>query len=205
MVMRELHDGIGSIATNMAFASTLGRNETDLQKKDEWFGKLQVLADEASVEVRELMNALDCISMEWTDVIDALRRVSGKTLDEAGITARIHVEGVRPPTGPGLLAGMALIRMARECINNVVQHARADQVEITLHFIEVGLRLSIADNGCGFDLDVVQRGRGLNRLGKCAPELHGSWNIDSTYGTQITIDIPLPQPTGVGRTKDPTL
>ncbi|MCF7818286.1 MAG: hypothetical protein K9M54_10430 [Kiritimatiellales bacterium] len=200
MLMRELHDGMGGIATNMAFSATLGRNEADLQKKDEWLDKLQVLAAEASVEVRELMNALECTSMEWTDVIDALRRISSKVLGEQDITARVHVEGSWPTEEPGLLAGMSLIRMARECISNVVQHACADQVDITAYFSKDLFKLSISDNGCGFDLNTVRRGRGFNRLGKRVPELQGSWHIDSADGTRIIIDIPLPLQAATGNT-----
>lgn len=192
LLIRDIHDGLGGITTNISFTATLGRRETDLQKKDEWLDKLQLLAEEANTELRELMNELECTSMEWPDVIDAIRRISNTAFDGRNITAQISEEGALPKSTPGLLAGMSIIRLARECINNIAKHAEADKTEIILKFSGNHFHLSILDNGCGFDPKTVRRGRGLNHLDKRVSELRGSWRIDTTTGTFIVIDIPLP-------------
>ncbi|MEN7972671.1 MAG: histidine kinase N-terminal 7TM domain-containing protein [Verrucomicrobiota bacterium] len=191
-LLRDIHDGLGGIITNIAFMSAIARNEQKIQKKDEWLDKLQLLTGEANVEIRELMNSLECNTMGWPDVINAIRRVSNVMFDNRIIDLRVRVEGMPPDEEPGILAGLSIIRMAKESMNNIVKHASADQVDIGLSFTADLFRLIVLDNGCGFDPATIQSGCGLGNLGKRAGELRGSLHIDTSHGTQIRISIPLP-------------
>lgn len=58
------------------------------------------------------------------------------TVGEASLPARVHI---------------ATFRIAQEALNNVVRHAHAATAQVTLELGSRGLRLTIADDGCGFD------------------------------------------------------
>lgn len=88
-----------------------------------------------------------------------------------------------------------LFRIFQECINNIIQHAHASQIVVTLKSDGNSLSLSIVDNGVGFILNNLtsdQKGMGLNTIKKRAAMLNGNASISSRLGegTQILITIP---------------
>jgi len=192
LLIRDIHDGLGGIATNICFMATLARNEINLDKKNDWIEKLQGLSEDANREIRELMNSLEYTTMTWLDVMSSIRRNSSAIFDDKTTDVNIDIEGTLPNDEPELISGMSIVRMAREAMNNIAKHAAADQVDIALHFSDNDLRLRVGDNGCGFNPDTVSRGRGLNNLEKRTVELNGSCRITAFTGTQLEIIIPLP-------------
>lgn len=196
LITRDIHDGLGGLAANMALMATLARKEEDLEKKNEWLDKLSLLAGEANVEIRELMNSLECTTLEWSDVIDAIRRVSRVMFDQNTTETEILIDNLPPEEDPGMTAGMSVIRMAKECMNNIVKHAEATSVKIQLTFEPDCFLLRVTDNGKGFDDELIRRGRGLNNLEKRTAELSGTLDYVIDHGTMVRIEIPLPIQTG---------
>lgn len=192
LITRDIHDGLGGLAANMALMAALALKEENLGKKNEWLGKLQQLAGETNVEIRELMNSLECSTLGWPDVIDAIRRVSRVMFDDRITEAHVRIDGVPPTQEPGMTAGMSIIRMAKECMNNIVKHAQANQVEICMTFSAQHFLLTVQDNGQGFDPRIVRHGRGLGNLSKRVGELSGTIEFTQSNGTLIQVSIPLP-------------
>ena len=89
-----------------------------------------------------------------------------------------------------------LFRAAQECLNNVVQHARAAHARVRLSASEQGIRLSLADDGKGFDPgEVAQRSGahlGLRAVQEMVATLGGMLDIASKpgKGTKVTVTIP---------------
>jgi signal transduction histidine kinase len=89
-----------------------------------------------------------------------------------------------------------------EVINNIVRHARATDVRLTLAITEGGLELAIRDDGCGFDLNAVRaraevadRGLGLRSLHERLSTHGGTCEIRSQpgQGTEVLLRVPLPK------------
>ncbi|MGZ3873664.1 MAG: sensor histidine kinase [Mucilaginibacter sp.] len=92
---------------------------------------------------------------------------------------------------------LILFRILQEVLNNIVKHAQASQINITLEYKHAGLRLKVCDNGIGFntaDLLPGQSGMGLQNIRKRAGIIGGEANITSNpgKGTMITIFTPYP-------------
>jgi signal transduction histidine kinase len=95
---------------------------------------------------------------------------------------------------------LALYRIAQECLQNVVKHARATNAQLTFTVGEDVARLEIADNGIGFDtfehpLGADEMGGyGLLSMAERAEIVGGRLNIRSRpgTGTSVTATIPLP-------------
>ncbi|MDH3981341.1 MAG: PAS domain-containing protein [Kiritimatiellaceae bacterium] len=192
LLTRDIHDGLGGLAANMALVATLARKEGEIDKKNEWLDKLQLLVGEANVEIRELMNSLECNTLGWPDIIDAIRRVSGVMFDDRTADVKLQIDGIPPSEDPDMTAGMSIIRIAKECMNNIVKHAEADTIRIGLNFTPESFRLFVWDNGKGFDLETIRRGRGLDNLEKRSMELGGTIQLETDDGTRVEISIPLP-------------
>jgi signal transduction histidine kinase len=93
---------------------------------------------------------------------------------------------------------ITIFRVIQEALNNIVKHADASHVDLTLEFRESAARIRVRDNGCGFNLDLVrfnQVGRtslGLAGMEERAALLGGTLSIQSRpgYGTEVEAVIP---------------
>jgi signal transduction histidine kinase len=87
---------------------------------------------------------------------------------------------------------VALYRLAQEALNNVVKHAQTHHVALELSDLpDRGVRLSIADDGCGFDPDTVPAGHlGLGIMRERTNAIGARLWVSSRpgQGTSITVD-----------------
>jgi len=89
---------------------------------------------------------------------------------------------------------ITLYRIIQEATNNIVKHAGADRVRISLDRNDDGLHLLIEDNGCGFDPGVAhcdegQCGLGLLSMRERASFSGGTYRIDSAPGRGTRIEV----------------
>ncbi|RYD97129.1 MAG: tetratricopeptide repeat protein [Sphingobacteriales bacterium] len=92
---------------------------------------------------------------------------------------------------------LILYRIIQECVNNVVRHAKATALYISIHKEEEHIAVLIEDNGIGIDVNRMWAtdGLGLQSIRSRVEYLHGSveWNNvnDDKSGTVVAIYIPL--------------
>ena len=110
--------------------------------------------------------------------------------------ARVPIELVlkdSPPTPLTLAQQTHLRQVAQEAISNGLRHGRATNIQVGLLRQERNLRLSVTDNGEGFDSAQSHAGSGLANMQARAVQLGGALRIDSRpgSGTKVILDIPL--------------
>ncbi len=98
-----------------------------------------------------------------------------------GSVCRVELEG-------------ALYRMIQELLMNVVRHARAKSVTLALRPVEGWVRLTVQDDGQGFEVDsALRKGRhGLRGIQERAELLGGTVEIQSTLGTGTCVTVAIP-------------
>jgi signal transduction histidine kinase len=84
-------------------------------------------------------------------------------------------------------------RIVQEALTNCARHANASQVEVTVIRDPDRLRLSIADDGIGFDVSRPRDGLGLVGIQERIRELNGFVSMQSTHGggTRLAMSLPL--------------
>jgi signal transduction histidine kinase len=127
--------------------------------------------------------------------VAALRWYGDKVARRTGIP--IVVEGEEPELRLDARVENSLFRIAQEALTNVAKHAQASHVTITVESDSDSLRLTIADDGVGFDTQGFAdheegRGWGLLSISERAEAVGGRCRIVSSpkQGTQITVEIP---------------
>jgi signal transduction histidine kinase len=87
---------------------------------------------------------------------------------------------------------IALFRIAQEAVNNAVRHSRARKVKLELDYNDGYVRLSVVDDGVGFDVaGAGGRGLGLNSMKERAEAIGGILEIISRKsGTRVKIRAP---------------
>jgi signal transduction histidine kinase len=185
---RELHD---SVKQEVFALSIWLRNARALIGRDEEAAKQQL--SEAERVIRQTQ-------LELTSLIRELRPValSGKVLaralqdyvqtwrEQTGIRAILEVHGEQE-----VVAAIeeAFFRIAQEALANVARHSQASLVTLRLD-VGPGVRLSISDDGCGFDVERAgATGVGLASMRERVEELHGQIEIQSQPGQGTTITV----------------
>ena len=111
------------------------------------------------------------------------------SLIDADLSAEGDVEGLLSPEQMG-----HVFHIVREALSNVLKHAHATSVTISLTRQDDCLCLSIEDNGIGFHPTlVVGNGRGLRNIAERAKVLHGTLTVHAApqHGTKLKVAIPV--------------
>jgi signal transduction histidine kinase len=189
---REIHDtlaqGFTSIVTlTQAIESELdsdpdaARRHLDLARRT---------ARENLAEARAMVAAMSPSALTAGSLEDAVRRQAERLREEAAITVTYEVEGPLPPLGTP--TEVVLLRGAQEALANVRKHAEASTVTVRLSVVDTLVRLSVSDDGTGFDPDSPSGGFGLSGMRARAKQVGGRVRIlsDPAVGTTIELEVP---------------
>jgi ligand-binding sensor domain-containing protein/signal transduction histidine kinase len=86
----------------------------------------------------------------------------------------------------------AIYRVTQESLANVARHSHAKRMDISLMYNVGSIQLSLADDGCGFDMNLKGHGLGLRSMRERVSSVHGTVQIQSApgQGTRIIVQVP---------------
>ncbi len=84
-------------------------------------------------------------------------------------------------------------RILQELMNNIVKHADAEFIEVSINEVDGHLNILVEDNGKGFCQQSAKMGMGLKNIQSRVKKLNGIFNIDSVIdrGTIVNLDLPV--------------
>ncbi len=198
-VARDLHDGLGQELGGLALHLDAVEQLWDAQPErarsllQQIRGWMTGMTDQAYDMILMLRpSALDDLGLA-----PALRIHAERALKETGIKFELETQGLTRRLPPEIET--ALFRTFQEALNNVVRHAGAKQVRVTLAWENGACEGQIADDGRGFDVRDIQangpgpRGLGLLGMQERVAQCGGTLEIISSpgAGTRLRIRIPL--------------
>ncbi len=193
-IAQDLHDGIGQMMS--AAKMNLSALEHELwfsdaeQKKD--FEKIISLLDDSCREVRTVSHIMMPNALLKNNLASAIRDFVHK-LPEKNLQIHLFTEGLDKKLDSGIET--VLYRVVQESVNNVLKHAGATTLDISIIRDEQGISGTIEDNGEGFRMNqpVQAGGIGLKNIATRIAFLKGSLDIDTSpgKGTVIAFHIPL--------------
>jgi two-component system sensor histidine kinase UhpB len=144
-IARELHDEIGQTLTGLVLRSeTIARRGPPALRSD-----LEELREEArrgAEDVRSIARGLRPEALDELGLHSALAALGSSVARTSGL----HVErAVDPSLALSAEEELVIYRVAQEALTNIVRHARASHVTLTLHRRPDGVVLTIADDGIG--------------------------------------------------------
>ncbi|WP_237101962.1 sensor histidine kinase [Nonomuraea sp. MG754425] len=143
-------------------------------------------AEENLAETRALIAALAPPALDGASLEEALRRLAG------GFALPVEVVAAGPPSCVRA-AEEALVRAAQEGLANVRKHARAGSARLTLEHVRgSAVRLSISDDGCGFDPATAPEGYGLRAMRSRVGRLGGTVRVAGSPGLGTTVAVEVP-------------
>ena len=184
-VGRQLNEEISQILTGIKLHLAVLKNEST---DNHIIGKISVYLDQIQAEIKRILRKMQPVmldefglatTLEW--FCDQIGKNTDIRLDvpvnDDGIPKRLHIP---------------VFRIVQEAANNALYHGQPDWIAIRVSGDENTVCLTITDNGEGFDLSKVKKGRGLTAMQvRCATE-QGDFSIASEpeKGCRITASFP---------------
>ncbi|MET0009156.1 MAG: ATP-binding protein [Candidatus Thiodiazotropha sp. 6PLUC4] len=187
---RELHDELGqSISAIKAMAVTLRQHPENIN--DGTNSIISVCNHMYSV-VRDMMNRLRPVALEELGVVTGIERlVDGWNDHQEECFCALTIIGEFDEVDED--RAITLYRIVQEALTNVAKHAKAEKVEIKLERNSSGeIRVSIRDNGQGFDQKNKRKGMGLLGMRERIEALSGKISLASEPTKGVSIDITIP-------------
>jgi len=195
-VARELHDQTGQTLTHEIIRLDLLLQQTLDPERQRQIEAVKRTLEETLEEVHRMAQDLRPSVLDDLGLVPALRTLIRQG---SGPEVSLHVEGLHGRLPAPIET--ALYRIAQEALTNTNKYARATRVEINLQCLdEEGVRLSVRDNGVGFDPRRVpgdrrpgRAGLGLFGMRERAALLHGTLDVRSqpSRGTEVIANLPL--------------
>jgi signal transduction histidine kinase/ligand-binding sensor domain-containing protein len=157
-------------------------------------GRIREQVDSAFREARSKVWNLRSTSLDGQGLEGALRQLVAGIGPVMKAHCSVTVTGRPRPCPPEIEE--ELLRIAQEAANNANRHAEATEIRIALGYGAGSLRLSISDNGRGFDFDqgYSKSGHwGLKNMQERAALIRGKYKITTAVGqgTEIEVQVPL--------------
>lgn len=188
-IARELHDEIGQVLTGIVLRSeTLARRAPDELRPD--LEELREAARRGAQDVRQIAVRLRPEALDELGLQSALLALSNSVSDRSGIKIDRHLGRDLPLTAEQELV---IYRVAQESITNVVRHARADRIELTLGDDgRGGVLLVVADDGVGLPVDTANSSNGIRGMRERALLVGAGITIAQGLqgGTEVRLHIP---------------
>lgn len=194
-ISRDLHDNVGSQITymissldNLAFQNShTGNSGSSDQIND--------LGDFARGTMQQLREAIWVINKDQVSLAEfrlKLEEYCHKLLSsQPSLEWQVTLKGEdQKMLQPGSV--LHLFRICQEAINNIMKHAEASQVQIRIEGLVDKVKLSIVDDGVGFDANARKNGHyGLDNMVERAKQMGGNieWKSQSGSGTTVQVEL----------------
>jgi len=189
---RELHDTLAHSlsATAIQIEAAQALAETDEGAGRKMLAQALQTTRNGLTEARRSLHALRASPVEDLGLPQAVRDLAESLAQRAGFKLRLRIDTMPDNLGPE--AQQCVYRVAQEALSNVARHAGAGCVEVVLGTEDGRVRLSVSDDGRGFEPEAVAETRyGLRGLRERAEMIGGALLVESTKdkGTKVAFEM----------------
>lgn len=190
-IARELHDGLGQLLST-AKLNVAGLEES-VDKEDELLVKNSMtLIDDAVTEVRNISHNMMPAALTTSGLMPALTQLVSK-IQQSG---QLQVEFTNQQLEDRLDSSIeiAVYRVIQEVFNNMIKHAKASQITLSVFKKENNLYVRISDNGIGFDTNKLDESKGIGwkNIFSRVSLLNGIVDVHSSRGKGTNVEIKIP-------------
>jgi PAS domain S-box-containing protein len=195
-IARELHDQIGQVLTAIHLNLEAVRKTCETVEASALIDEGVTIVDEALGQVRNLSFELRPSLLDDLGLAAALRWYTDRFTQRTGVHAATTINLPELPIRLPRELETACFRIVQEALTNVVRHAQARNVAITLHKLNGEIRLAVKDDGIGFDVNSQELAPftahvGLRGMRERALALGGRLEVrSSARGTRIWAQFP---------------
>lgn len=192
---RQMHDGPAQALSNFILQTEIAMRlfDVDQVRAREELSNMKVSATSTFKKVRDFIFELRPMMLDDLGLTPTLKRyIDAFKEQQPNLDVRLGLTGVERRLEP--YQEVMIFRAIQELLHNTVRHSQSSQVKVQVDMGDTMVKVSVEDNGKGFDLESVQeRNRmGLKVIRERVEMLGGFMDIDSSVGrgTRVTFQIP---------------
>ncbi len=190
---QELHDEAlqGLAAIRITLATALRSEAPDRAERIERAAAdaMAQLEDQIN-ELNRLINDLRPASLERLGLPGALEALAEECAARGGFAVEIEIEIGERLEGE---EERVVFRLVQEALNNALKHAAPQQVSVSTRLDDGQVQIAVTDDGCGFDPDTADAGRGMIGMRERIELLGGEIEVSSERGrgTRVSARVPV--------------
>jgi len=207
-ISRELHDEIGQILAGVNIRLATLKNEAAIHNKSvkRKIASTQQLVERSMKVIHQFARELRPAVLDDVGLIPALQSYIKDLVRRTHIPVRFKVLNPAKIKGLDNVQRTAFYRVAQEALSNVVKHAKASLVHVSLHRSDGVVRMEIKDNGKSFSVERMMHMKRRKRLGVLGMRermemIGGNFTLESRpgKGTTVRAQAPFKLPNGANR------
>jgi PAS domain S-box-containing protein len=196
-IAMELHDGLSQRLAALSMGLSALKSHLGGEGLEQ-LARLQSATVALANEIRGLSHELHPGALRHAGLAAALRANCRELNGRDGVEIAFAGDDDLPPLAPGV--SLCLYRVAQEALHNVIRHAQAKHAGVILGKDDGRLRLTVWDDGRGFDPEAARAsdGVGLASMEERVNVLRGTIDIDAHpgRGTEVRVEIPFKEAGG---------
>jgi signal transduction histidine kinase len=188
---RDLHDSAKqqALAASFELGTALTLFDRDPAGARKHLVEADTLVDAVRKELTNLVHELRPQSIEGEDFSEILKDQATEWSQRSGIEMNFDVKGSNELS---LEIRETLFRIAQEALANVARHSSAQHSQVLLEYGTNSVKMTVKDDGCGFDTHMPNDGVGLASMRERTEGLDGILTIESAPGQGAQISVTLP-------------
>jgi two-component system sensor histidine kinase DegS len=190
---RQMHDGPAQALSNFILQTEIAMRLMDVdptQARDE-LSNLKMSAMGTFQKVRNFIFELRPMMLDDLGLIPTIRRYADTFKEQTGLEVNVTISGNERRLESYL--EVMVFRAIQELLGNAARHSQATLLKINVDLTDDLIRVSVDDNGKGFDVDSVQgQNLGLKLIRERTEMLGGMFEIDSATGKGTRVMFSLP-------------
>jgi signal transduction histidine kinase len=190
----EIHDAVSPLITGALYQTRALRLGTpddpgfSLSRRDSALDGISDLLSRAMEELHAVVFALRPPDLDDIGVVAAIERYIAQ-VQRSGLNVHLEAAEEPPPLTPEVR--LAIYRIVQEALHNALRHAAADEAVVRFEIVEDTLRVTISDNGAGFNPQHSARpsALGLLSMRERAAAIGATFAVMSRPGDGTTVMI----------------
>jgi ligand-binding sensor domain-containing protein/two-component sensor histidine kinase len=183
-IASDLHDDLGSTLNSVKIYANVASIEKD---NNQYLDKIKESIQEAISSVRDIVWVLDEKKDTLEHLFTRINQFASPVCDANHIQFIQHIDNLLYNHQLHREEKRNLFMIIKEVINNSIKYADCKNISVTAEVEKKKLKITITDNGKGFDVQRVLKGNGMDNIRKRANEIHYHIEINSKAGTGTTV------------------
>ena len=184
---QELHDNVNQILAGTKLYLQIAK-EDDLDVKQLIDSSLEMI-DRSISEIR-MLSARNVTPLKNINLEQLLLTMTERMNEASGTNVNLNYGAGDRPIDDDVK--LNIYRIVQEQMNNILKHAEAKNVEVKVTPEDGKIRVLVADDGKGFDVNKKRKGIGISNMMNRVESFNGEFHLDSSPGAGCKIEMVLP-------------
>lgn len=191
---RQMHDGPAQALSNFILQTEIAMRlfEVDQDQAKDELNNLKSAASKTFQKVRDFIFDLRPMMLDDLGLVPTIKRYAENYAEKSKVAVTVSISGSERRLESYI--EVVIFRAIQELISTQSLHEQASEIKVLLDIADEGVRVSIEDNGRGFDMQAIPKEAqlGINAIRERMDMLGGGFEIDAAIGQGARFSMHIP-------------